>query len=56
LTHDNIKTTYVLVHHYHNLHVQDNNVVENNDSNDVFGKAFIDVYLLGIFKPKGYFH
>jgi hypothetical protein len=28
----------------------------NNDPNDVFGKAFIDVYLLGISNPKGYVH
>jgi hypothetical protein len=44
LTPSNIKTTYVLVHHYHDMPIQDNNVVVNNDPNDLFGKALIDVY------------
>jgi hypothetical protein len=48
LTLGNIKTTNVLVHHYCNMHVQDNNVVVNNDPNNVFGKAIIDFYLLGV--------
>jgi hypothetical protein len=56
LTPGNITTTHVLVHHYHNLHVQDNNVMVNNDPNDMFGKALIDAYLLGVFNPKGYVH
>jgi hypothetical protein len=56
LTPGNIKTIDVLVHHYHNLLVQDNNVTMNNDANDVFGKALIDVYLLGVSNPKGYVH
>jgi hypothetical protein len=56
LTHGNIKITYVLVHHYHNFHVQNNNVVVSDDANDMFGKTLIHVYLLGVFNPKGYFH
>jgi hypothetical protein len=28
----------------------------NNDANDVFQKALIDVYLLGVSNPKGYVH
>jgi hypothetical protein len=55
-THGKIKVIDVLVHHYHNLHVQDNNVEVNNDPNDVFGKAIIDVYLLGVSNPKGCVH
>jgi hypothetical protein len=51
LTLDNIKGTNVHVHHYHNVPVQDNDVVGNNDQNDMFRKAFIDVYLLGVFNP-----
>jgi hypothetical protein len=38
------------------MHVHDNNVVMNNDPNNVFGKALMDVYLLGVFNPKGYVH
>jgi hypothetical protein len=49
-----IKTTNVFVHHYHNLHVHNNNVVVSNDPNDMFGKAFIDVYLLGVYNLKNY--
>jgi len=36
LTPSSIKTIDVFVHHYHNLHVQDNNVAMRNDPNDVF--------------------
>jgi hypothetical protein len=56
LTLGNIKATYVLVHHYHNMLVWNNNVVVSNDANDAFGKAFIDVYLLGVSNPKGHVH
>jgi hypothetical protein len=55
-TPSSIKTTYVLVHHYNNMHVQDNNVAVNNGRNEVFGKALIDVYLLGVSNPKGRVH
>jgi hypothetical protein len=51
-----IKATNVLVHHYHNLPIQNNYVVVSNDPNNVFGKAFIDVYLLGVSNPKAYVH
>ncbi len=53
LTFGNIKATNVFVHHYHSLPVRDNNVVVNNDLNDLFGKALIDVYLLGVSNLKG---
>jgi len=46
--------TYVFVHHYHNLLVQDNNVVVSNDPDNMLGKALIDVYLLGILNPTSY--
>jgi len=52
----NIKAIDVFVQHYHNLLVHDNNVVVSNDVNDMFGKALIDVYLLGVFNLKGYVH
>jgi hypothetical protein len=56
LTFGKIKTIDVLVHHYHNLHVLDNNVTVNNDPSDVFGKALIEAYFLGVSNPKGYVH
>ncbi len=56
LTYGSIKATYVLVHCYHNLPIQDNNVVMSIDANGVFGKTLIDVYLLGVYNPKGYVH
>jgi hypothetical protein len=55
-TPNNIKAIDVVVHHYHNQHVQDDNVVVSNDPNNMFGKAFIDVYLLGVSNPKGCVH
>ncbi len=56
LTLSSIKTTYVFIHHYHNMLNQDNNVIMNNDPNDVFGKALIDAYLLRVFNPKANVH
>ncbi len=56
LTPSSIKTIDVFIHHYHNLHVQDNNVAMSIDPNDVFQKALIDAYLLGVSNPKGYVH
>ncbi len=50
----NIKTTNVLIHQYHNLPIQDNNVIVRNDPNDVFRKAIINAYLVGVSNPKGY--
>ncbi len=38
------------------MHVQDNNATVNNDPNDMFGKAVIDVYLLGVSNLKGHAH
>jgi len=54
-THGRIKSTNMFVQHYHNLLVYDNNVAVSNNPN-VFGKAFIDVYLLGVSNPKGCVH
>jgi len=36
------------------MHVQDNNVTTHNDQNNAFNEAFIDVYILEIFYPKGF--
>jgi hypothetical protein len=41
LTHGNIKITNVLVHHYHNFPIHDNNATMSNDPNDVFGKHLL---------------
>ncbi len=54
LTLSKIKAINVFVHHYHNLPIQDNNVAVNNNPNDMFRKAFIDAYLLGVPNLKGY--
>ncbi len=56
LTLGRIKATYIFFHHYHNLPIQDNNVMVSNGPNDVFGKALIDAYLLGVSNLKGYVH
>jgi hypothetical protein len=56
LTPNCIKGTNVVVHHYHNVHVHDNDVIGNNDQNNMFKEAFIGVYLLGVFNPKGCVH
>ncbi len=56
LTPSCIKRTNVVVHHCHNVLVHDNDVIGNNDQNNMFRKAFIDVYLSGVFKPKGCVH
>jgi hypothetical protein len=56
LTFGNIKGTNWHVHYYHDVLVYDNNAVVSNDQNNVFRKAFIDVYILGVFNPKGCVH
>jgi len=56
LTHANIKGTYVLVHHYHNVPIEDNDVNNSCDQNDMFRKALIDAYLLKVFNPKDCVH
>jgi hypothetical protein len=38
------------------MFIQDNNVVVNNDPNNVFGKALIDVYLLEVSNLEGCVH
>jgi hypothetical protein len=40
----------------HNVRIQDNDVTGSNDQNDMFRKAPIDVYLLGVSNPKGCVH
>jgi hypothetical protein len=54
LTHGSIKGTYVHVHYYHDVHVQDSNVTIHNDQNDTFSEALIDVYILEVYNPKGH--
>jgi hypothetical protein len=39
-----------------NVPIHDNDVTSNNDQNDMFRKALIDVYLLGVSNPKGWVH
>jgi hypothetical protein len=56
LTPGSIKVTNVHVHHCHNVPIQDNDVVSNNDQNDMFRKALIDIYLFGVLNFKGYVH
>jgi hypothetical protein len=56
LTLSSIKGTNVRVHYYHDVFIQDNNVAINNDQNDMFNKALIDVYILGVFNLKGCIH
>ncbi len=56
LTLGNIEGTYVFVHHYHNVPIQDNDVIGSYHQNDMFRKALIDVYLLGVSNPKGCVH
>jgi hypothetical protein len=36
----------------HNVPIQNNDVTGSNDWNDIFRKAFIDVYLLRVFNLK----
>jgi hypothetical protein len=38
------------------VHVQDNDVIGSYDQNDMFRKAFIDAYFLGVSNPKGCVH
>jgi hypothetical protein len=56
LTACNIKGTYVPIHHYHNVHVHDNDVTTSNDQNKMFRKILINAYLLGVSKPKACVH
>jgi hypothetical protein len=56
LTLGSIKGKDVHVHYYHDVHVLHNNVVVNSDQNDVFKKAFIDIYILGVSNPEGCVH
>ncbi len=44
------------IHYYRDVPIQDNNENVSNDQNDVFSKALIDVYILGVSNPKGYVH
>jgi hypothetical protein len=50
----NIKRTYVLVHYYHDVPIEDNNVIVCNDQNDAFSEALIDVHILEAYNPKGH--
>jgi hypothetical protein len=56
LTPNNIKGINVLVHYYHDVLVQDNNATISNDQNDMFNKALINIYIVGVSNPKGCIH
>ncbi len=53
LTRGKIKWTNVLVHYYHDVPIEDNNVIFCNDQNDAFSGTFIDVNILEVYNPKG---
>jgi hypothetical protein len=53
LTHGSIKGINVPVHYYHDVHVEENNVIIHNDQNDVFSETLINVYILEVYNPKG---
>ncbi len=54
MTHGSIKRTYVPIHFDHDVLIQDNNATICNDQNDAFNKALVDIFILGVFNPKGY--
>jgi hypothetical protein len=43
LTQGIIKGTYVHVHYYHDVPIEDNNAIVFNDQNNAFNEVFIDV-------------
>jgi hypothetical protein len=45
LTHGNIIGIDVHVHHYHDVSIEDNNVIVHNDQNDPFNETLINVYI-----------
>jgi hypothetical protein len=53
LTRGKIKWTNVLVHYYHDVPIEDNNVIFCNDQNDAFSGTFIDVNILEVYNPEG---
>ncbi len=53
MTHGSIKRTCVPIHYYHDVLVQDNDVIVCNDQNDAFSEALINVYILEVYNPKG---
>ncbi len=56
LTHDNIIGTNVPIHYYHDVLVEDNNVIVCNDQNDAFCGTFIYVYNLEVLNLKGHIY
>ncbi len=56
MTHGNIIGTNVLVHYYHDVHVEYNNVVVCNDKNETFSKTIVDVYILEVYNSKGHIY
>ncbi len=56
MTHGNIIGTNVLVHYYHDVPIEDNNVTVHNDQDDAFSETLIDVYILEIYNPKGHIY
>ncbi len=56
LTLGNIIGTNVHVNYYHVVPIQDNNANVSIDQNDMYSKALIDVYILGVSNPKSCIH
>jgi hypothetical protein len=54
LTHGNIIRIDVPIHDFHDVHVEDNNVIIRNDQNDAFSGTLIDVYNLEVYNLKGH--
>ncbi len=52
LTHNSIKRTYVPIHYYHDVLIQDNDAIVYNDQNDAFSEALINVYILEVYNRK----
>jgi hypothetical protein len=54
LTHGSIIGTDVLVHYYHDVPGEYNNVIVRNDQNNAFTKTLINVYILEVYNSKGH--
>ncbi len=54
LTHGSIIKIDLHVHYYHDVPVDDNNVIIDNDQNETFNETLIDVYILKVYYPEGY--
>jgi hypothetical protein len=54
LTNGNIIGIDVPICYYHDVHVEDNNVIIRNDQNDAFSGTLIGVYNLKVYNPEVY--